>query len=114
VAAREGAVGQLAALAGALAQAGAEAEFAQRERELAAALRALAAALGCDAAKAQFTDAHAALLCSVLAERARAPRCPGPLGPAGCGMGEGTQIAAVLPIARPAHQLSAALRGSTL
>jgi len=78
VAAREGAVGQLAALAGALAQAGAEAE---RERELAAALRALAAALGCDAAKAQFTDAHAALLCSVLAERARAPRCPGPLGP---------------------------------
>jgi hypothetical protein len=73
-------VGQLAALAGALAQAGADAERARAERELAAALRALAAALGCDAAKAQFTDAHAALLCSVLAERARAPRCPGTPG----------------------------------
>ena len=65
VAAKQGAVAHLAALARDLNARGAAAAPA-----LAVALGALAAALGCDDARAKLTDADAVLLCKVLAQHA--------------------------------------------
>ena len=65
VAAKQGAVAHLAALARDL-----NAKSAAAEPALVAAVGALAAALGCDDARAKLTDADAVLLCKVLAQHA--------------------------------------------
>lgn len=72
VAAKQGAVAHLAALARDL-----NARSAAAAPALAAALGALAAALGCDDARAKLTDADAVLLCKVLAQHAGAGACSG-------------------------------------
>ena len=70
MAAKQGAVAHLAALARDL-----NAKDAAAVPALAAAVGALAAALGSDDARARLTDADAVLLCKLLAQHAGAAPC---------------------------------------